>query len=63
MLVAAVVAVALLPAPVTAQDARALLREVNLKFSKVRDYTADVRIRTDIPFVRMMPVNAKAETV
>ena len=41
-----------------AQDARKLVREVNRKFQSVRDYQADVRIRTDIPFVKMMPVNA-----
>jgi hypothetical protein len=47
----------------SAQDARALLREVNRRFEKVHDYSASVRIRTDIPFVRMMPVNAKVEFV
>lgn len=42
----------------SAQDARKLVRDVNRKFQSVRDYQADVRIRTDIPFVKMMPVNA-----
>ncbi len=41
-----------------AQDARKIVRDVNRKFQSVRDYQADVRIRTDIPFVKMMPVNA-----
>lgn len=44
--------------PSFAQDARSLLRSVNARFSKVREYQAKVRITTDIPFVRMMPVNA-----
>ena len=42
-----------------AQDARTILREVNTKFARVRDYSASVQIRADIPFVRMMPVKAK----
>ena len=42
-----------------AQDARHLLREVNTKFASVKDYQADVNIRTAIPFIRMMPVNAR----
>ena len=42
-----------------AQDARTILREVNTKFARVRDYSASVQIRADIPFVRMMPVIAK----
>lgn len=41
------------------QDARATLREVNRKFAAVQGYTADVLIRVDIPFVRMMPVKAQ----
>ena len=41
-----------------AQDARQLLREVNRKFYAVKDYQANVRIRTDIPFVKMLPVQA-----
>jgi hypothetical protein len=43
---------------VSAQDARQLLREVNTKFASVKDYQVNVHIRADIPFVRMMPVNA-----
>lgn len=45
--------------PLAGQDAHALLREVNAKFARVKNYTADVRIKADIPFVRMMPVDAK----
>ncbi|MFM9028459.1 MAG: hypothetical protein ACKOQ6_10745 [Bacteroidota bacterium] len=40
------------------QDARQLLRGINNRFLSVKDYKADVLIRADIPFVRMMPVNA-----
>lgn len=42
-----------------AQDAKDLLRKVNAKFYKVRDYQADVNLKTDIPFIKMLPVNAK----
>jgi outer membrane lipoprotein-sorting protein len=41
-----------------AQDARDLLRELNLKFKQVREYQADVLIRTDISFVKALPVQA-----
>ncbi len=40
------------------QDAMALINAVNEKFKSVKDYTASVQIKTDIPFVKMLPVNA-----
>jgi hypothetical protein len=43
----------------SAQDARTLLRKVNEKFSKVKDYQADLNLKTDIPFIKMLPVKAK----
>lgn len=43
---------------VTAQGANDLLRAVNQKFARVKDYQADVNIKADIPFVRMLPVQA-----
>lgn len=49
----------LLAPSVFAQDAREILRKVNLKFSRVKDYQADVNLKTDIPFVKMLPVKAK----
>ncbi|HRI41284.1 MAG TPA: hypothetical protein PLW54_06350 [Bacteroidia bacterium] len=42
----------------SAQDARELLRDLNGKFRKVREYQADVLIRTDISFVKALPVQA-----
>jgi hypothetical protein len=36
-----------------------MLREVNRKFAMVKGYSADVLIRVDIPFVRMLPVKAQ----
>lgn len=40
------------------QDAMGLINAVNEKFKSVKDYTASVQIKTDIPFVKMLPVNA-----
>lgn len=40
-------------------DSKQILRDVNLTFQKVKDYTADVKIKTDIPFINILPVNAK----
>ena len=44
---------------VNAQDAHELLRKVNKKFALVKDYSADLRLKTDISFIKMLPVNAK----
>ncbi len=40
-------------------DSKQILRDVNLTFQKVKDYTADIKIKTDIPFINILPVNAK----
>ncbi len=40
-------------------DAKKIIREVNGVFERVQDYTADVKIKTDIAFVNILPVNAK----
>ncbi|HRH65826.1 MAG TPA: hypothetical protein PLU53_05980 [Bacteroidia bacterium] len=40
------------------QDARALIAAVNKKFRQVRNYQAEVVIRTEIPFIKMLPVSA-----
>lgn len=40
------------------QDAMGLINAVNEKFKSVKDYTATAQIKTDIPFVKMLPVNA-----
>jgi outer membrane lipoprotein-sorting protein len=39
-------------------DARHILNEVNTAFQRVKDYSADVKIKTDIPFINILPVNA-----
>ena len=41
------------------QDAEALLQRVISKITSVKDYSVDALIRTDIPFIKMLPVNAK----
>ena len=40
------------------QSANQLLQAVTQKFKKVKDYSADVRIISDIPFLKVMPVSA-----
>ncbi len=40
------------------QSANQVLAEVTQKFRKVKDYSADVRIISDIPFLKVMPVSA-----
>lgn len=39
-------------------SANDLINRVNEKFNLIRDYKASVSIRTDIPFIKMLPVNA-----
>ena len=41
------------------QDADALLQKVVSKISSVKDYSVNAFIRTDIPFIKMLPINAK----
>ncbi len=40
------------------QTANQVLAEITRKFSKVRDYSAEVRIISDIPFLKVLPVSA-----
>lgn len=50
------------PAAVTAQsapEAQALLREVNARFDKVKDYQADAVIDTRISFLKILPQKAR----
>ena len=51
----------LLFAKVTAysQDANELLERVVDKITSVKDYSVDAAIRTDIPFIKILPVKAK----
>ena len=42
-----------------AQDAQRTLSNVYRNFQKVKDYSADANIRTEIPFLKMLPINAK----
>ena len=36
-----------------------LLNKVYKKLMKTKDYTVDVKIKSDIPMIKIMPVNAK----
>lgn len=40
------------------QDPRALIAKVNGKFRQVENYQTDVVIKTEIPFIKMLPVTA-----
>ncbi len=42
-----------------AQDAQLILNKVNSKFAKVKNYQADLNLKTDISFIKMLPVKAK----
>ena len=41
------------------QDANQLLKRVVAKITSVKDYSVDVSIKTDIPFIKILPVKAK----
>lgn len=41
-----------------ASDPRTIIAAVNAKFSQVKNYQTDVIIKTDIPFIKMLPVSA-----
>jgi hypothetical protein len=43
---------------VTAQDAKQILRGVYSKIQKARDYTVKANIKVDMPFIRMLPIDA-----
>ncbi len=40
-------------------NANKILRAVYVKSQKAKDYSVDVNIKVDMPFIRMMPINAK----
>lgn len=42
-----------------AQTPAQVIQKVNNNFAKVKDYTADVQIHTDISFIKMKDINAK----
>ena len=42
-----------------AQDPRALLNQVQFKLNKVNNYTADINIKVDLPYITLMPINTK----
>jgi outer membrane lipoprotein-sorting protein len=39
--------------------ANQVLREVYMKQQQAKDYSVDANVKVDIPFIRMMPINAK----
>lgn len=41
------------------QNANAILNSVYAKMQKAKDYSVDVHIKVDMPFIRMLPVDAK----
>ena len=43
----------------SAQDPQRILSNVYKNFLKVKDYSADANIKTEIPFLKMLPINAK----
>ncbi|MEQ1732138.1 MAG: hypothetical protein ABL940_00605 [Bacteroidia bacterium] len=56
----ALLLVGLLSAPIAqAQQTNKLLHRVSAKFASVKDYSVDVHIKVDMPFLRMLPINAK----
>jgi len=42
-----------------AQSPNKILNTVFLKLNKARDYSVDVNIKVDLPFIKMLPINAK----
>ena len=44
---------------VYSQDANVLLDKVVAKINTVKDYSVDALIRTNIPFIKIVPVKAK----
>jgi len=41
------------------QNPNTLLNSVYTKLNKANDYTVDVNIKVDLPFIKMLPINAK----
>ncbi len=44
---------------VAQQNANTILNGVYTKLQKAKDYSVDVHIKVDIPFIRMLPIDAK----
>jgi hypothetical protein len=42
-----------------AQNPNKILSAVYVKLNKAKDYTVDVNIKVDLPFIKMLPINAK----
>lgn len=42
-----------------AQSPRLLLNEVQTKLNKAANYKADINIKVDLPYIRLMPINTK----
>ncbi len=42
-----------------AQSPNKILNTVFLKLNKAKDYSVDVNIKVDLPFIKMLPINAK----
>ena len=42
-----------------AQSPRALLNQVQVKLNKAANYTADINIKVDLPYITLMPINSK----
>ena len=41
------------------ENANTILHKVYSKVQKAKDYSVDVHVKVDMPFIRIMPVNAK----
>jgi len=59
MLIYIICILGLNPVCVLSQDAEKILDDVIKNYAKVTDYQADIHIVTDIPFIRVLPMNAK----
>ena len=44
---------------ILAQSPRALLNQVQVKLNKAANYTADINIKVDLPYITLMPINSK----
>ena len=42
-----------------AQSPRLLLNQVQTKLNKAANYKADINIKVDLPYIRLMPINTK----
>ena len=44
---------------IQSQNPNTILNAVQLKLNKANDYSVDVNIKVDLPFIKMLPINAK----